>query len=151
MKCFFQKVFSCFSESSAESEIWSLQDGNWVLCSGLCLSGLKVFPGISGKTLTSSKKAASTNTGTLCRMLCCIHASKAAHFQLGWTKTQRGKFRMLILVRSKIFVPVFHTFHFSPSSLALVLGSAHWIVQMGCFTHVHSYRKTSRKLFVLRS
>lgn len=58
---------------------------------------------------------------------------------------------MLILERAEVLVPVFYTFHFACSSLAPVLGSAHLIVQIGCFTHLHSYRKTRRKLFVLGS
>lgn len=57
---------------------------------------------------------------------------------------------MLILERAKVLVPVFYIFHFSCPSLAPVLGIARLIVQIGCFTRVHSHRKTSGKLFVLR-
>lgn len=58
---------------------------------------------------------------------------------------------MLILERARALMPVFYTFCFACSPLPPVLGSAHLVVQIGCFTHVHSYRKTSGKLFVLSS
>lgn len=58
---------------------------------------------------------------------------------------------MLILEKAKVLLPGFYTFHFACSSLAPILRSAHLVVQIGCFTHVHSHRKTSGKLFVLSS